>query len=343
VPPIDVVFTSKESESNPLFRLMIALHNHRYGIITGMLAPSVDQFEMLSGQMLGAIQNASTRGMYRKAIADFLAWWRLESSEVLDARLLRAHIAYLLKLNYSSATVNQRLAAIRKLIGLAAEKSVLDLADASEAIRVAGVREGKNPNRASLNTHETEALINAPEPSTKKGLRDRALLGLLVGCGLTRSEVVRLSVGDIQRRDRRWVLHGVTGRRGRVRTIALPEWAKIALDTWLQSVGLKTGPVFRALDRRGWPAQHAISSQAVLPIVVAYGRSIGLDVKPGDLRRTCAQLCRANGGDLEQIQLLLGHASIQTTERYLGHTPKPASAANDRLRLKWRVNKMLAS
>jgi len=128
-----------------------------------------------------------------------------------------------------------------------------------------------------------------------------------------------------------------------MRTIALPEWVKTAVDAWRQSADLKKGPVFRALDRRGRPAQHAISAQAVLPIVVAYGRLIGLDVKPDDLRRTCAQLCRANGGDLEQIQLLLGHASIQTTERYLGNTPKPASAANDRLRLKWRVKSKLAN
>ncbi len=54
---------------------------------------------------------------------------------------------------------------------------------------------------------------------------------------------------------------------------------------------------------------------------------------PHDLRRTCAKLCRAAGGDLEQIQLLLGHASIQTTEQYLGTKQNLVEAVNDRLGL----------
>lgn len=54
---------------------------------------------------------------------------------------------------------------------------------------------------------------------------------------------------------------------------------------------------------------------------------------PHDLRRTCAKLCRRAGGDLEQIQLLLGHASVQTTERYLGTEQNLVEAVNDGLGL----------
>jgi site-specific recombinase XerD len=52
---------------------------------------------------------------------------------------------------------------------------------------------------------------------------------------------------------------------------------------------------------------------------------------PHDLRRTCARLCHASGGELEQIQFLLGHVSVQTTERYLGCKQRIHSAVNDRI------------
>jgi integrase len=55
------------------------------------------------------------------------------------------------------------------------------------------------------------------------------------------------------------------------------------------------------------------------------------EVAPHDLRRTCARLCHASGGELEQIQFLLGHVSVQTTERYLGCKQRIRSAVNDRI------------
>ena len=69
-------------------------------------------------------------------------------------------------------------------------------------------------------------------------------------------------------------------------------------------------------------------------VVMKYARELNLDrLAPHDLRRTCAKLCRASGGDLEQIQFLLGHASIETTERYLGSRQNLKEAVNDRLGL----------
>jgi len=67
---------------------------------------------------------------------------------------------------------------------------------------------------------------------------------------------------------------------------------------------------------------------------VATVEKLGLDnVAPHDLRRTCAKLCHASGGELEQIQFLLGHASVQTTERYLGCKQNLSSPVNDRFNI----------
>ena len=80
----------------------------------------------------------------------------------------------------------------------------------------------------------------------------------------------------------------------------------------------------------------SLSAQAVFGAAVFYGDQLGLRLRPDDLRRTCAKLCRSGGGELEQIQLLLGHASIQTTERYLGTRQNLVDAPNDRLGLEWK-------
>ncbi len=74
--------------------------------------------------------------------------------------------------------------------------------------------------------------------------------------------------------------------------------------------------------------------KGIWQIVVQYARQTSLGkLSPHDLRRTCAKLCRKAGGELEQIQMLLGHASIQTTERYLGTVQNLAVAVNDAIGL----------
>ena len=325
-------------------RHIFAHHNIRYGIIVLMApAPTLARLEALAAQLLNRVENANTRGMYRKALFDFLEWWHTEGDLPLDRNLIQAHLGHLQRTGYSPSTVNQRLAAVRKLVGEAAEEGLLDLSCAAAILRLPGVRREHVRKWSWLTASEAETLINAPDPSTKKGVRDRALLALLVGCALRRSEIVSLEVEDIQKRDGRWVLLDLVGKHGRVRTVAVPRWAKEALDSWLQVADLRQGPAFRAVDREGKVLDRAISAQSVLPIVVGYGRAVGINVKPHDLRRTCAQLCRAEGGELEQIQLLLGHSNIQTTQRYLGTKQNLTSAPNDRLRMKWYNSRKLAS
>ena len=77
-----------------------------------------------------------------------------------------------------------------------------------------------------------------------------------------------------------------------------------------------------------------MTSQAVFDVVAEYAKPLGIDVKPHDLRRTFAQLAHKGDAPLEQIQLSLGHASVQTTERYLGVKQDLTSAPCDVLGLK---------
>jgi integrase len=180
--------------------------------------------------------------------------------------------------------------------------------------------------------------LNAPDIATTKGLRDRAILAVLLGCGLRRSEVAALTFGHVQQRDGRWCIVDLVGKHGRVRTIPMPTWVKVAIDAWTAAAAVCDGPVFRSVHRGDQAQATELSEKVVWQLLQPYAVAAGVPgIAPHDCRRTCAKLCRAAGGELEQIQLLLGHASVQTTERYLGTKQDLVHAPNDGIKLRVAV------
>jgi len=160
--------------------------------------------------------------------------------------------------------------------------------------------------------------------------RDYAMLSILFGCGLRRSELVGLKVDEIQKRQDHWAVVDLIGKGGHIRTVPIPQWVKAAIDVWILAAGIKEGRVFRAVSRAGKVRGKGISQNVVWYVVKNCCERAGLEhIAPHDLRRTCAKLCHSNGGELEQIQFLLGHASVQTTERYLGYKQNIGHPVND--------------
>ena len=118
----------------------------------------------------------------------------------------------------------------------------------------------------------------------------------------------------------------------------MPAWTKSAIDAWTAAVEIKEGFLFRPLNRGDQVCGDRLSEKVVWQMLKPYVSAIGVpQVAPHDLRRTTAKLCRAAGGELEQIQMLLGHSSVQTTERYLGTKQDLAHAPNDGIKLKLAV------
>ncbi len=117
--------------------------------------------------------------------------------------------------------------------------------------------------------------------------------------------------------------------------IPIPALVKVRIDDWLRSAAITQGRVFRSVNKGDKVIGEGISDEkAIWRLVVDYARQTSLgSLAPHDLRRTCAKLCRKAGGNLEQIQLLLGHASVATTERYLGTELELDVAVNDGLGL----------
>jgi integrase len=188
-----------------------------------------------------------------------------------------------------------------------------------------------------LTRAQAKELLAVPDRSTLKGKRDYVIFALLVGCALRRQELAQLDVEKIQMREGRWVIADLRGKGGRIRTVAIPIWIKQAIDVWTTAADVQKGRLLRSVVKGGKIKGETLtdwSVWSVWSVVEQSAKEIGIDAFGAhDLRRTCAKLCRNNGGDLEQIKFLLAHSSIQTTERYLGSDQEIAIAVNDKLGL----------
>jgi integrase len=144
--------------------------------------------------------------------------------------------------------------------------------------------------------------------------------------------LVGLRLDQLQLRDSHWVIVDLVGKGGRIRTVPVPNWCKGLVDVWLRDAGVNEGKVFRRVLKNGARQDAGVTANVVWYAVKRCAKRAGIDnLAPHDLRRSCARLCHGCGGELEQIQFLLGHASVQTTERYIGSKQKLQDAVNDRL------------
>jgi integrase len=229
-------------------------------------------------------------------------------------------------------TVNLRLGAVRRLAYEAADCGLLSADLAAGIRRVKGVKKLGVRLGNWLTAEQGQALWQAPDHQRLKGKRDRALLALLLACGLRRHEAVALRLDHLQQREEHWAIVDLVGKGGHVRTVPVPDWVRAELDDWLAAAAIDRGKLFRRVNKVGRTWGDGMTVKAVWHIVKESAKRIGVaKLAPHDLRRTCARLCHASGGELEQIQFLLGHVSVQTTERYLGCKQRIRSAVNDRI------------
>ena len=114
----------------------------------------------------------------------------------------------------------------------------------------------------------------------------------------------------------------------------MPIWVKQGINAWMTAAKIEGGRLLRPLSKSGKILRDELGDWAIWSVVEQASKQIGIEhFGAHDLRRTCAKLCRKSGGDLEQIKFLLGHSSIQTTERYLGSEQEIEIAVNDNLGL----------
>jgi integrase len=288
--------------------------------------------EHAKAAVLNSLNSTDAKRGYRHAIDEFVDWYCSEPRLAFNRIVVLRYRSHLESRQLAPGTINVRLGAVRRLAYEAADCGLLSADLAAGIRRVKGVKKLGVRLGNWLTAEQGYALWQAPDRRCLKGKRNRALLALLLACGLRRHEAVSLRLDDLQQREEHWAIVDLVGKGGHVRTVPVPDWVRSELDDWLGAAAIDQGRLFRRVNKVGKAWGESITEKAVWDIVKESARTVGVaKLAPHDLRRTCARLCHASGGELDQIQFLLGHVSVQTTERYLGCKQRIRSAVNDRI------------
>lgn len=288
--------------------------------------------EHVKSTVLVSLRSPESQRSYRCSIDDFVCWYCSEPRLSFNKTVVTRYRIHLEEKLLAPGTINVRLAAVRRLAYEAADTGLLSPDLAAGIRRVKGAKKLGMRLGNWLTVEEARALWQLPNMHTMRGKRDRAMLAVLLGCGLRRRELIDLTLDHIQRREDHWAIVDLVGKGGHIRTVPMPGWVKQTLDDWLDAAGVTHGKAFRCVSRRGTVWGKGISEKVVWHVVKEYAERLGLSkLAPHDLRRSCARLCHDSGGELEQIQFLLGHISVQTTEKYLGCKQRFRHAVNDQL------------
>ena len=191
--------------------------------------------------VLNSLASPSSRRSYDHAIRDFIDWYCSEPRLAFNRTVVTRYRISLEQRRYAPATINLRVADC----GLLSPDLAAGIRRVKGAKRL-GVRVGN-----WLSAEQGKALISAPVGLELRNVRNRALLAMLIGCGLRRAEIVNVRIEDLQLREDHWILADLVGKGGHVRTVPVPAWVKVTVDAWLKSANLASGNLFRSVAKTG--------------------------------------------------------------------------------------------
>ncbi len=241
-----------------------------------------------------AIRSPSYARQCRAATTRYQAWATDRSDEALTIRL-ESYGRHLLDEGLQPQSVRQAIAPLKLVVRQLAKASgdIGLYRDVQAAISLVELPQADRGSKIPfwLSTDQARDLLRAASG------RDRLILLLILGCGLRRAEVAGLQPSDFSLRDGHTVL--TIRNKGRVRSLPVP------------------AIVVRALEANGWTV--GISPRSVFDVVRRHGKRIGLpELRPHDCRRTFARAFHESGGGLHDLAAVLGHASVETTRKYIG-------------------------
>jgi site-specific recombinase XerD len=179
-----------------------------------IVVPQTNQWQKLKSLVLDSVSSPITRRVYNLGLDEFFARYGQQPRPGFTKATVSAWRVALEARKLGSISINVRITAVRKLAVEAADscwRRSWPPGSRIKGVKSKGVRVGN-----WLSIRQAQMLLNAPDIFTNKGLRDRAILAVLLGCALRRSEVAALTFGHIQQRDGRWCIVDLVGKQGRV-------------------------------------------------------------------------------------------------------------------------------
>lgn len=320
---------------------------HEFNLSPTVIAPDANFLPALSGGnapvsparayllSLNSFRSRQTMASFLNIVAGMLGAASLDTCSWGSLR--RHHVMAVTELlrdtGRATATVNTYLSALK---GVAKEAWMLKLMDVEgfQHIRaVRNLRGSRLPRGRALPPEEVRALFTACETDNSSiGVRDAAMLAVILGCGLRRSEAVGLDLRDVVTEDRALRVLG-KGNKERLAYMPAGTWQRLRM--WIDEVrGDKGGPLFTRIRRFDTLTNDRLTDQAVYHVLQVRQRQAGIaKCAPHDLRRTFATTMLDNGEDLITVKDAMGHASVTTTQQYDRRGEARLRKARDRLDL----------
>jgi len=217
--------------------------------------------------VLNSLTSSDAQRGYRHAIDEFVDWYCSEPRLALKRIVVLRYRTYLEARQLASGTINLRLGAIRRLAYEASDCGLLSADLAAGIRRVKGVKNLGVRLENWLTAERGHALWQAPDSQRLKGKRDRALLALLLACGLRRHEAVSLRLDHLQQREEHWAIVDLLGKGGHVRTVPIPDWVITELNAWLKAAQIYRGRIFRKIIKMGRIWGDSMKEKAVWHVV----------------------------------------------------------------------------
>src|SRR6266571_4123652 len=207
--------------------------------------------EHAKAAVLNSLNSLDAKRGYRHAIDEFVDWYCSEPRLAFNRTVVLRYRSHLESRQLAPGTINLRLGAVRRLAYEAADCGLLSADLAVGIRRVKGVKKLGVRLGNWLTAEQGERLWQAPDKERLKGKRDRALLALLLACGLRRHEAVALTLDHLQQREEHWAIVDLVGKGGHVRTVPFPDWVRTEWVVWLTAAEFDREKLFRGVNKVG--------------------------------------------------------------------------------------------